>query len=216
VSVPSAPPQSEPSQSGGLVFVLSGPSGVGKDSLKARLREMNPSLHHCVTATTRTPRPGEQNGVDYYFYSRTDFERLRDAGGLLEWDEHFGQLYGAPCGPVLDAIEQGRDVLAEVDVNGAMSIRKRIPNAVLIFLAPASLAELQQRLRARGTEDEAALALRLSNAEREMGYIPNFDYVVVNHEGDLGRAVSDVHGIMRSERLRASPRYAAVEGNCAR
>ena len=161
MNVPTQPGSDVASQSGGLVFVLSGPSGVGKDSVKARLRDLEPRLYHCITATTRSPRPGEQDGVDYYFLSRPEFERLRDNSGLLEWDQHFDQLYGAPCAQVLDALRQGQDVLVEVDVNGAMSIRKRIPLAVLIFLAPASIEELQERLRGRGTEGEAALALRL-------------------------------------------------------
>lgn len=203
-------------RAGGLVFVLSGPSGVGKDSVKARLRELEAGLHYCITATTRRPRPGEQHGVDYFFLSHDEFERLRIGGGLLEWDQHFDNWYGAPCAQVLDALAAGRDVLAEVDVNGAMSIRKRIPNAVLIFLAPASLDELRERLRSRGTEDEAALNLRLSNAERELGHVPQFDYVVVNRDGALDATVHAVQGIIQTERLRVSPRYAAIDGDCAR
>jgi guanylate kinase len=203
-------------QKQGLVFVLSGPSGVGKDSVKARLRELEPDLYHCVTATTRNPRAGEENGVHHYFLSKEEFERLRAGGGLLEWDEHFEQLYGSPCAQVVDALERGQNVLAEVDVNGAMSIRKRIPMAVLIFLAPGSIDELHSRLRGRGTEDEAAVTLRLATADREMGYIPEFDYVVTNSDGDLDAAVEGVRSVMRAERSRVAPRYARVEGDCAR
>lgn len=201
---------------GGLVFVLSGPSGVGKDSVLEGLRADEPDIHYCITATTRAPRPGEQHGVSYYFLSEIEFERLRAGGGLLEWDEHYGHHYGSPCAQVVDALARGQDVLACVDVNGAASIRKRIPNAVSIFLAPASISELQERLWGRGTEDATALQVRLTNARKELARIPEFDYVVVNRDGELAAAVAAARGIIRSERGRVSPRYASVEGDCVR
>lgn len=201
---------------GGLVFVLSGPSGVGKDTVLARLRVDEPEIHYCVTATTRSPRPGEQHGVNYYFLSEPAFERLRIEGGLLEWANVHGNRYGAPCAQVVDALARNQDVLACVDVQGAMSIRARIPAAILIFLAPASASELEQRLRRRGTEDAAALETRLANARGELDRMPDFDFVVVNRDGRLEAAVEAARGIIRSERLRVAPRYAAVEGNCAR
>ncbi|MSQ24334.1 MAG: guanylate kinase [Chloroflexi bacterium] len=195
---------------GALVFVLSGPSGVGKDSVLAGLQQIENDLHYCVTATTRPPRTGEQEGVDYYFLSEAEFEQLRSSGGLLESAQVHGRSYGLPAAQVQDAVAEHHDVMACVDVQGARSIRARIPAAVLIFLAPSSLDELRQRLTDRGTEDSQQLELRLANAEGELDQIPLFDYVVINGDGELDRAVDAVRAIIRSERMRVAPRYASL------
>ena len=190
--------------------MLSGPSGVGKDSVLAGLQQIENDLHYCVTATTRPPRTGEQEGVDYYFLSEAEFEQLRSSGGLLESAQVHGRSYGLPAAQVQDAVAEHHDVMACVDVQGARSIRARIPAAVLIFLAPSSLDELRQRLTDRGTEDSQQLELRLANAEGELDQIPLFDYVVINGDGELDRAVDAVRAIIRSERMRVAPRYASL------
>ncbi len=195
--------------SGGIVFVLSGPSGVGKDSALEKLQVLESNLHYCVTATTRSPRPGERDGVDYFFLSQDEFLRLRESGGLIEWAQVHGRYYGVPAAQVQVALEQSQDVLACIDVQGAMTFKRRIPSAVLIFLAPSSAEELRRRLSGRGTENDAELELRLANADQELVRVPDFDYVVVNRDGGLDAAVDAVRSIIQAERLRVNPRYAS-------
>lgn len=197
-------------KTGGIVFVLSGPSGVGKDSVLEKLQILEPDLHYCVTATTRSPRPGERDGVDYFFLGENEFVRLRDSGGLIEWAQVHGRFYGVPAGQVQVALDRGQDVLACIDVQGAMTFQSRIPSAVLIFLAPGSPEELRTRLSRRGTEDGAELELRLANAQEELARAREFDYLVVNRDGGLDAAVDAVRGIIQTERLRVSPRYASL------
>lgn len=160
-----------------------------------RALERVPEVSLSVSATTRAPRPGERDGIDYRFVSDAEFDRLIADGELLEWAEIVGHRSGTPAGPVVEAIEEGRDVLLEIDVQGASWVRRRIPEAVLIFLAPPSLEELERRLRSRGTEDEAALRRRIATAEHELAERDRFDHVVVND--DLDRATAEVVGILR-------------------
>ncbi|HEY7063243.1 MAG TPA: guanylate kinase [Chloroflexota bacterium] len=194
----------------GLVFVLSGPSGVGKDSVMDCLRREDLCLHFCVTATTRRQRPGEAHGINHYFLDRTRFEGMRDAGELLEWAVVHENYYGVPLQEVRDAFTRGVDPFMRVDVQGAASVRARLPDAVLVFLAPESMDDLSPRLQERGTETAEEMALRLTNARREMDALPQFDYVVVNRQGRLEESVAAVRAIVSAERCRVEPRWVTV------
>lgn len=160
--------------------MISGPSGVGKGTVVRALLEAGPDLRFAVSYTTREPRPGEVDGVHYRFVDEATFDAIADAGGFLEWAEIFGHRSGTPAADVEAALSEGRDVLLEVDVQGARSVRERVPQAVLIFLRPPSEEELERRLRERGTEEGPELDLRLAEARREMAAAPEFDHVVVN------------------------------------
>ncbi|MBM2810487.1 MAG: guanylate kinase [Chloroflexi bacterium] len=191
---------------GGSLFVLSGPAGAGKTALVQHLRLRKPEVYFCVTGTTRKPRPGEKDGVDYYFSTEPDFLKLRDEGGLVEWARvppNGGFLYGTPRSEIERARDRGSDVLLSVDVQGARSIRAQFPNAVLIFLRPADAETLHRRLVGRGTESPDELALRLQNAQTELDHEAEFDYSVVNADGKLSEAVDRVEQIIESSRDRA-------------
>jgi guanylate kinase len=160
--------------------VLSGPSGVGKGSVVAEIRRRYPDVWLSVSATTRTPRPGEVDGVQYHFVTRSEFERMVSGGQMLEWAEYAGNLYGTPRGPVEERLAAGRPALLEIELQGARQVRRAMPEANLVFLAPPSREELARRLVGRGTEDEAAIAERLGVAEVEMAAACEFDVVLVN------------------------------------
>ena len=177
-----------------MLLVIAGPSGVGKGTIVARLREHFPDLWESVSYTTRDPRPDEVDGVDYRFVTREEFESLRDAGGFLESFEVFGDLKGTPRGPVEDHLAAGVDVLLEIDVQGALKVRRHFPDAVLVFVRPPSPEELRRRLASRGTESSEALDRRLAAAAAEEAQASEFDHVVVND--DLERVVSEVAGIL--------------------
>nr|WP_024332865.1 guanylate kinase [Gordonia hirsuta] len=176
----------EQSRSRGRLVVLVGPSAVGKSTVVAALREQMPDLVFSVSATTRDPRPGEVDGRDYYFVSRPDFDAMIDRGELLEWaDIHGGlQRSGTPAGPVNAALEAGHPVLVEVDLVGSRLVRQAMPEAVTVFLAPPSWAELERRLRGRGTESPEAIERRLATAKVEMEAQGEFGHVVVNDDVD--------------------------------
>ncbi|HEV7756503.1 MAG TPA: guanylate kinase [Mycobacteriales bacterium] len=160
--------------------VLSGPSGVGKGSVVAEIRRSHPEVWLSVSATTRTPRPGEVDGVQYHFVDRAGFERMVAAGEMLEWAEYAGNLYGTPRGPVEERLAAGTYALLEIELQGARQVRRAMPEARLVFLAPPSREELARRLVGRGTEDEAAIAERLGVAEVELAAAREFDVVLVN------------------------------------
>ena len=166
----------------GRVVVLSGPSAVGKSTVVQCLRERVPGLYFSVSATTRRPRPGEVDGVDYHFVTPAEFQRLIDAGALLEWADIHGGLHrsGTPAAPVRDAAAAGRPVLIEVDLAGARSIKAALPSVVTVFLSPPDWATLQARLTGRGTEAPEAIRRRLATARTELAAQPEFDTVVVN------------------------------------
>ena len=170
----------------GRVLVLSGPSAVGKSTVVRRLREQVPNLHFNVSATTRAPRPGEADGVDYHFVSAERFQELIDSGELLEWAEIHGGLHrsGTPSAPVIAAAAIGQPVLIEVDLAGARAVKKSMPEAITVFLAPPSWEALQQRLLSRGTETPEIMARRLATAEAELAAQGEFDVVVVNSQLD--------------------------------
>jgi len=184
--------------------VIAGPSGVGKGSLVKELLSRDPEgLVLSVSATTRPPRPIETDGVDYFFVDDEGFDRMVNDGDLLEWAEIFdGQRSGTPRGFVEWRRDEGRDVILEIDVQGAAQVRERSPDAVLILLTPPSLDELERRLRGRGTESEERLAVRLAKAGWELAQAPTFDHVVVND--DLPRAAEEVAAIIQGSRADAS------------
>ena len=183
----------------GRLFVLSGPSGVGKDAVLSRMRQLDRPLHFTVTATTRPIRAGERDGVDYIFTSTSDFRRLIADGGLMEWAEVYGNLYGVPRAQVTNALQRGRNVLLKVDVQGAATVRRMYPESVLIFLEPPGMDSLDNRLRERATEQGEALRIKLDTAREEMKAADWFDYRVVNHDGRLDEAVSAIDRIVTRE-----------------
>ena len=197
-------PLSPPPKS--LLIVLSGLSGVGKDAVLTRLRQSSFPLEFIITVTTRTPRANEMDGVHYHFVSDDRFQEMIDGNELLEWANVYGNWYGVPKEPVRRALEAGRDVIVKVDVQGAATIKKILPQAVFIFLAPASIEELIQRLRRRRTETSADLELRIKTAEEELEMLPLFDYIVINRQGEIGRAVADIKAIIAAEKCRVTPR----------
>ncbi|MBS9372471.1 guanylate kinase [Rhodococcus sp. B50] len=177
-------------------MVLAGPSAVGKSTVVRLLRSRIPDLHFSVSATTREPRPGEVDGVDYHFVGRAEFDRMIDAGELLEWaDIHGGlQRSGTPAEPVRDALAEGHPVLVEVDLAGARAVRAAMPDAVLAFLAPPSWEVLVERLTGRGTETDEVVARRLDTARSELAAQDEFDVVIVND--DVDRACDELVSLL--------------------
>ena len=165
----------------GLLVILSGPSGVGKDSVFNRMKLLRKPYFFAITATTRSPRPNERHEDDYIFLTSLEFDVMVDSGGFLEWAQVYGNRYGVPKTPIDDALAKGQTVIIKTDVQGASAIRKLISQAIFIFLAPLSMNELERRLRERLTENEADVSLRLRTARAEMGHQAMFDYTVINH-----------------------------------
>ena len=189
-----------------LLFVLSGPSGVGKDALINALKAEDYPLHYTVTVTTRPPRPGEVHGVSYHFATPAEFAHLREAGELLEWANVHGYEYGTPARQVRKALESGWDTLLKIDVQGAAQVKARVPQGVFIFLGPPSMDELIARLARRGTEAAGYLDRKIRDTYVEMAAVSGYDYVVINREGRLAEAVAQVKAIIEAERLRVRPR----------
>ena len=186
-----------------LLLVLSGPSGVGKDAILDELAGRGHDFHRVVTCTTRSPREGERDGVDYHFVSDADFDGLIASGGLLEHAVVYGHRSGVPKRQVLDALAAGRDVYGRTDVQGAASIRRLMPEAMVVFIAPTSLAELEERIRARKSDDEARIQRRLDTARSEMGRQPEFEHVIVNEPGKLEGTVDRLERLLSEERAKA-------------
>jgi guanylate kinase len=186
----------------GLLFVVSGPSGAGKDTLVNALRVRIPRLRYSVSATTREPRPGESEGEDYFFLDREEFERRLAADGFLEWREYNDNLYGTPRDFVERTLTEGYDLIMKPEVNGALAIKRAFPDAVLIFLAPDRFSNLRTRLLARRSETTEEIARRLEIAHDEFKFVRNFDYIVINAESRSDEAVRDLQAILHAERFR--------------
>ena len=189
----------------GLLIVISGPSGVGKDVLVARMRAACPGRHYAVTATTRGMRDGERDGVDYHFVGKFRFEEMIGKGELLEWALVYGNYYGVPRAQVEAALARGRDVVVKIDVQGAATIRGIVPDGVFVFLAPPSRDELRRRLMGRGSDRGDALERRLAAADREMAEAVKFDCVVAHKTNGTDEALDEVEAcIARARRRRDS------------
>lgn len=181
---------------------MTGPSGVGKGTIRAEIQRRITDIYHSVSVTSRRPRPGERDGIDYRFFSNEEVRRLIDSGDLLEWAEYIGDLYGTPRLPVEERLAQGTDVLLEIDYQGARTVERLKPDAVLIFIAAPSLTELERRLRARKSETPERIEQRMARARVECKGARYFHYCVVND--NLSTAARDVEAIIRAERVRTA------------
>ncbi len=186
----------------GIALVLSAPSGAGKSTLIAKLREEFPGLRYSVSCTTRTPRTGEREGVDYCFLSPQEFLKQRDLGHFAEWAEVHGNFYGTPLAPIKKMLAAGEDVLLDLDVQGAAQLKLSLAEASFIFILPPSLDELERRLRLRGLDDEESISLRLENARAELGQAGWYETLIVND--DLDRAYHCLRCAYLAETMRAS------------
>ena len=182
----------------GILFVMTGASGVGKDSIRHQAMPRLRGLHYSVSATTRARRSGEVEGRNYFFYDKERFAALIDGDGFLEYAEYVGDFYGTPRAAVEEHLAQGEDVLLEVELAGARQVKQAMPEAIMIFIAPPSLQELEARLRGRGSDSEEKIQKRLARAKEEITAIPEFDYVIVNNL--LEDAVDNFYGIICAER----------------
>lgn len=189
-----------------LLIVLSGPSGVGKDATLQALKKRNIPLSFVVTATTREPRPEETNGVDYFFYSKKEFQAMIDSNELLEYAVVYDDYKGIPKEQVRKAMQSGLDVILRVDVQGAAKLRELNPDAVLIFLLPSSVEEWHKRLNSRQTETEESMKIRIEKVKWELEYLSIFDYMVVNRHNHLEAAVETIVDILHAEHHRTKPR----------
>lgn len=185
----------------GLLLILSGPSGCGKGTVLKELLAAEPNIFYSVSVTTRAPRPGEEDGVNYFFLSKEEFDREVSQDGMLEYACYCGNCYGTPKKPVFDRLERGEHVILEIEVQGAKQVMESCTEAVSIFIMPPSLAELERRLVDRQTEDEEAVKRRLAAAVDEMNLAKDYDYVVVNDK--VSEAVKDIAAIIRAEQNRS-------------
>jgi len=197
---------------GAQLVIISGPSGVGKDTIIEALAERprDPDFHYVVTCTTRHPRPGEVPGVNYQFLTVEEFEHLRDAGELLEYAEVHGNWYGTPRHEVADALAEGHDVILKIDVQGASAVKQRAPDALLVFLVPPSMEELFQRLRSRATETADELEIRQRNAAIELARTGDYDRVVVNETDQQARTAAEIEAIISQEKRRNGDRRVKI------
>lgn len=193
----------------GLLLVVSGPSGAGKGTICGLLREQMPQLGYSISATTRQPRVGEENGKNYFFKTVEEFREMISQEQLLEYAEVYGNYYGTPKQFVMNQLDAGKDVLLEIDIQGALQVKKHFPKGVFVFIVPPSLEILAKRLRGRGTDAEDVIKRRLSSAVAELGYASEYDYVLINDvaEDEAAKLLS----IMKAERNRAERKLSVVE-----
>jgi guanylate kinase len=187
-------------QNKGLLLVLSGPSGSGKGTILRRVVTKNKNVRCSISVTTREPRNNEVEGKNYFFKSKEEFRNMVRADELVEWVEYCGNYYGTPLKYINDSVEKGYDVILEIEVEGAVNIKEKYPNCILVFITPPSFEELRNRLLLRGTEDSGIVDKRLDRAKEEIDYIKVYDYVIVNDVVEC--AVDDLNCILRAEKLR--------------
>lgn len=188
----------------GKTFIICGPSGVGKGTVISKLLDSDPTLYFSVSATTRPPRTGEEDGVHYHFLTREQFEEWIETGEFLEYAEYVGNLYGTPCRYVDQAMEQGRDVLLDIEIQGAEQVHQKRPETVRIYVAPPSWEELEHRLTGRGTEDMEKVRSRLARGREEFAAAKDFDYFVINDT--IEGAVNELRAILLAEHCRPCER----------
>ncbi|NBB17074.1 guanylate kinase [Caulobacter sp. SLTY] len=192
---------SETARTRGILMMVVAPSGVGKTSLTRRLVADHADLHLSISATTRDPRPGEHEGRDYHFVDRPAFDAMVEDDAFLEWAEVYGNRYGSPKAPIMEALARGESVLFDIDFQGAMTIHEKVPeDSVLVYILPPSLAEMSRRLHARSQDSEEVIAKRISRAKDEVSQWTVFDYVLLNE--DFDKAYSDLAHIYHAERMK--------------
>jgi guanylate kinase len=206
------PSEEMPSADGAMLVIISGPSGVGKDTIidALRRRPHDPDYHYVVTSTTRAKRPGEVDDIDYHFLDRETFAAQRAAGEFLEATKNYENWYGTPRSEVREGLAQGRDVILKIDVQGAQVVKEKVPGALLIFIVPPSLEDLFQRLRSRATETADELELRQRNAAIELARQEDYDYVVTNETGQVERTAERIDSIIAEEHRRHPDRRVEV------
>ena len=182
----------------GNLFIVTGPSGAGKGTVLGRLLPTMEQLQYSVSATTRAPREGEEDGVNYYFLNRNVFLNMVDRGEFLEYAEYVGNFYGTPAGPVDECLEKGVDVILEIEVQGALTVKSKRPEAKLVFIIPPTFADLELRLRSRGSESDEVIAKRLEKAKEEYSMANHYDYIVCN--GEVEQAVEELRSIIKAAR----------------
>lgn len=185
----------------GVLVVLSGFSGAGKGTIMKEVVKRYPYFLS-ISATTRKPREGEIDGVDYFYHSREEFETMIENGELIEWAEYVGNYYGTPKKAVEKQLAEGKDVLLEIEMQGGMQVKEQFPEALLLFVTPPSFEELEHRLIGRGTETKEEIARRMQRATEEVAYMPSYDYLIINDK--LEQAIQDVHQIIQTEHMRAA------------
>ena len=187
----------------GLLFIISGPAGSGKGTIVKRVRELAP-FDFSVSATTRSPRVNEEEGVHYYFVTKEDFEKKIAEGEMLEYAQYVGNYYGTPKKPVEEALAKGKNIILDIEVKGALQVKEKMPEAVMIYVLPPDYETLLARIRGRGTETEEVIQKRMTEAKNEIKTFPKYDYVVINREGGIDEAAADILSILRAETMRTS------------
>lgn len=201
--------QNKISSRDGILFVVSGPAGSGKGTVVKLLLERHPDIRLSVSATTRQPRPGESHGVQYFFITKEEFEKRLSEDAILEHTTYCDNYYGTPRDAVEASLSAGNDMILEIEVDGAMQIKRKIPGTVAIMLIPPDGATLEARLRGRGTETEEVILRRLARAREEIGLMSDYDYVVVNGDGEAEKCADDIYEIISAEHRRVA-RNAAI------
>ncbi len=196
-----------------LLIVLSGPSGAGKDAILTRMKELGYPLEYITTVTTRRQRANERDNVDYHFVSTEKFQEMISSNELLEWANVYGSWYGVPKQKIKQALDKGHDIIIKVDIQGAATIKRILPQAVFIFVMPPSIEELTTRLKQRHTESPFDLALRVNTAKEEIRQLPLFDYVVLNKQDGIDLAISHIAAIITAEKCRVTPREITLQAD---